>query len=53
MARPGEIGYAGLKSHPTLIVVLHAAGPRVEEPAIGITPLLFFPVPYEEMRLKE
>ena len=32
---------------------LHAVGPRVEEAAIGITPLTFFPAPYEEMRLKE
>ncbi|MGH8059435.1 MAG: ABC transporter substrate-binding protein [Candidatus Entotheonellia bacterium] len=33
--------------------VVHAVGPRVAEPAIGITPLAFYPVPYEEMRLKE
>jgi peptide/nickel transport system substrate-binding protein len=32
---------------------MHAVGPRVEEAAIGITPLFYFPVPYEEMRLKE
>jgi peptide/nickel transport system substrate-binding protein len=32
---------------------LHAVGPRVAEAAIGITPLFYFPVPYEEMRLKE
>jgi ABC-type transport system substrate-binding protein len=32
---------------------MHAVGPRVAEPAIGITPLFYFPVPYEEMRLKE
>jgi ABC-type transport system substrate-binding protein len=32
---------------------LHAVGPRVEEPAIGITPLTYFPTPYEDMRLKE
>jgi len=25
----------------------------VAEAAIGITPLFYFPVPYEEMRLKE
>ncbi len=31
----------------------HAVGPRVAEPAVGITPLFYFPVPYEEMRLKE
>jgi peptide/nickel transport system substrate-binding protein len=27
-------------------------GPRVEEPGIGLIPLLPFPAPYEEMRLK-
>lgn len=32
---------------------MHAVGPRVAEPAVGITPLFYFPVPYEEMRLKE
>jgi len=32
---------------------LHAVGPRVEEPAIGITPLTYFPAPYEDMRLKD
>jgi len=32
---------------------LHAVGPRVEEPAIGITPLTYFPTPYEDMRVKE
>ena len=31
----------------------HAVGPRIAEPAVGITPLFYFPVPYEEMRLKE
>lgn len=31
----------------------HAVGPRVAEAAVGITPLFYFPVPYEEMRLKE
>jgi peptide/nickel transport system substrate-binding protein len=31
---------------------LHAVGPRVEEPAIGITPLTYFPAPYEDMRLR-
>ncbi|MGH8059116.1 MAG: ABC transporter substrate-binding protein [Candidatus Entotheonellia bacterium] len=35
------------------VAVLHAVGPRVEEAAVGITPLLFFPAPYEAMRLKE
>jgi peptide/nickel transport system substrate-binding protein len=33
--------------------VVHAVGPRVAEPAIGITPLAFYAAPYEEMRLKE
>jgi hypothetical protein len=32
---------------------MHAVGPRVAEPAVGITQLFYFPVPYEEMRLKE
>lgn len=32
---------------------LHAVAPRVAEPAVGITPLFYFPVPCEEMRLKE
>ncbi len=31
---------------------LHGVGPRVEEPAIGLNPLLYMPAPYEEMRLK-
>jgi hypothetical protein len=32
---------------------LHAVGPRVADAAIGITPLTYFPTPYEDMRLKE
>jgi hypothetical protein len=28
-------------------------GPRVEEPAIGITSLTYFLVPYEDRQLKE
>jgi peptide/nickel transport system substrate-binding protein len=32
---------------------LHGVGPRVEEPAIGLNPLLYFAGPYEEMRLKK
>ena len=32
---------------------LHGVGPRVEEPAIGLSPLLYFAGPYEEMRLKK
>jgi peptide/nickel transport system substrate-binding protein len=32
--------------------VLIGVGPRVEEPAIGLIPLVSFPAPYEEMRLK-
>jgi peptide/nickel transport system substrate-binding protein len=31
---------------------LHGVGPRVEEPAIGLTSQLYFPGPYEDMRLK-
>ena len=33
--------------------VLHGVGPRVEEAAVGLTPQLYFPGPYEEMRLKK
>jgi peptide/nickel transport system substrate-binding protein len=33
-------------------VPLHGVGPRVEEPAVGLNPLLYFTAPYEEMRLK-
>lgn len=32
---------------------LHGVGPRVEEPAIGLVPQLYFAAPYEEMRLKK
>ncbi len=32
---------------------LHAVGPRVVEAAIGITPLTYFPTPYEDMTLKD
>ncbi len=32
---------------------LHGVGPRVEEPGIGLNPLLYFTAPYEEMRLKK
>ena len=32
---------------------LHGVGPRVDEPAIGLNPLLYFAAPYEEMRLKK
>lgn len=35
------------------VATLHAVGPRVEEAAIGITPLTYFPTPYEDMRMKE
>ena len=31
---------------------LHGVGPRVEEPAIGLSPVLYFAAPYEDMRLK-
>jgi len=33
-------------------VPLHGVGPRVEEPAVGLNPLLYFTAPYEDMRLK-
>jgi peptide/nickel transport system substrate-binding protein len=33
-------------------VALHGIGPRVEEPAVGLIPLVPFAGPYEEMRLK-
>jgi peptide/nickel transport system substrate-binding protein len=32
---------------------LHGVGPRVDEPAIGLSPLLYMAAPYEEMRLKK
>jgi hypothetical protein len=32
---------------------MQAVGPWVAERAIGITPLIYVPVPYEEMRLKK
>ncbi len=32
---------------------LHGVGPRVEEPAVGLNPLLFFAAPYEDIRLKK
>jgi peptide/nickel transport system substrate-binding protein len=32
---------------------LHGVGPRVEEPAIGLNPLLYFAAPYEDMRLRK
>lgn len=31
---------------------LHGIGPRVEDPAVGLNPLLYFAAPYEEVRLK-
>jgi peptide/nickel transport system substrate-binding protein len=34
------------------VATLHAVGPRVAEAAIGITPLTYFPAPYEDMRVK-
>src|SRR6266581_705313 len=33
--------------------ILHGIGPRVEEPAVGLTSQLYFPAPYEDMRLKK
>jgi len=35
------------------VATLHAVGPKVSEAAIGITPLTYFPTPYEDMRLKD
>ena len=32
---------------------LHGVGPRVDEAGIGLTSQLYFPSPYEEMRLKK
>jgi peptide/nickel transport system substrate-binding protein len=32
---------------------LHGVGPRVEEPGVGLNPLLYFTSPYEDMRLKK
>ncbi|PYM19438.1 MAG: hypothetical protein DMD81_03700 [Candidatus Rokuibacteriota bacterium] len=32
---------------------LHGVGPRVEEPAVGLTPQLYFAAPYEDIRLKK
>lgn len=32
---------------------MHTVGPRMAKPAVGITPLFYFPVPYKEMRLQE
>jgi peptide/nickel transport system substrate-binding protein len=32
---------------------LHGVGPRVEEPAVGLNPLLYFAAPYEDMRLRK
>ena len=32
---------------------LHGVGPRVEEAAVGLNPLLYFAGPYEDMRLKK
>src|SRR6266853_298937 len=33
--------------------IRHGVGPRVEEPAIGLSSQLYFPAPYEDMRLKK
>jgi hypothetical protein len=32
---------------------LHGVGPRVEEPAIGLSQQLYFAAPYEDIRLKK
>jgi peptide/nickel transport system substrate-binding protein len=44
-----RVMFAGIFDPATL----HGVGPRVEEPAIGLSPQLFFAAPYEEMRLKK
>ncbi|MGH8059380.1 MAG: hypothetical protein ACREOH_19440 [Candidatus Entotheonellia bacterium] len=33
-------------------VPLHGVGPRVEEPGVGLNPVLYFAAPYEDLRLK-
>jgi peptide/nickel transport system substrate-binding protein len=43
-----RIMFAGIFEPATL----HGVGPRVEEPAIGLNPLLYFAAPYEDMRLR-
>jgi peptide/nickel transport system substrate-binding protein len=35
------------------VATLHAVGPKVLQAAIGITPLTYFPTPYEDMRMQE
>ena len=32
---------------------LHGIGPRVEEPAVGLNPMLYFAAPYEDMKMKK
>ena len=44
-----RVMYGGIFEPATL----HGVGPRVEEPAIGLTTQLYFAAPYEEMRLKK
>jgi ABC-type transport system substrate-binding protein len=34
-------------------VPLHGVGPLVQEPAVGLNPLLYFTAPYEEIRVKK
>ncbi len=43
-----RIMFAGIFEPATL----HGVGPRVEEPAIGLNPQLYFAAPYEDIRLK-
>jgi hypothetical protein len=33
--------------------ILHGIGPWVDEAGVGLSPQLYFPAPYEEMRLKK
>jgi peptide/nickel transport system substrate-binding protein len=35
------------------VATLHAVGAKVLEAAIGVTPLTYFPAPYEDMRVKD
>jgi len=43
-----RVMFAGIFEPATL----HGIGPRVEEPAIGLNPMLYFAAPYEDIRLK-
>jgi hypothetical protein len=34
------------------VTLLHGVGPRVEEPVVGLNPLLYCTAPYEDVRLR-